>query len=456
MINFVFYFLLVRFFTPMCIKTVVLFTLICVFVRYDSAGQADLQYAQPVYKTSAGEVFKTTIRHHSYQFDHARYAIFIPDSVEYIRGIFIHQHGCTMEGTGAATAYDLQYEAFARKWHFAVIGPDIYPTTRGDCHEWINPEGGSGAALLRAIDVFAKVTGHPELSRVPWLLWGHSGGGYWVLKMMTKYPDRILAAFCYSAAFDPDLSYPPAAAKIPIILRHAGKADLDHCWPTATHTFLKLRAMGSFASLTYTGGQTHNFSYVRYMTIPFFESVLSQRLPDSGKVALKDMDMEKAWLGDTLTYRLYKYSSYKGDKSAMNLLPDSMCAVKWKEYASTGTVVDQTFPPAPYALKISSKDDKALYLTWKVRGDVESPIQYFNIYKNNELIGRFPKSGSYQSFNTNGDNAMPVIPKVIEFIIDPPGSKPDTFSVSAVNQFDLESIKSDISTDNRQTIINRL
>jgi pimeloyl-ACP methyl ester carboxylesterase len=449
MMSAVFYFQLIDLSTLRSPKVIILFLSIFVFSHYHSSGQANHQYTNTVYETSAGKVSQTTIRHDSYKFDYASYSIFVPDSIKYIRGIFIHQHGCTMEGTGAATAYDVQYEAFARKWHLAIIGPDIYPTPGASCSEWINPEDGSGSALLRAIDSFAKVTDHPELKQAPWLLWGHSGGGYWVLKMMTEYPKRILAAFCYSAAFDPNLNYPSAAAKIPIILRHAGKTDLDHCWQTATHAFLKLRSMGSYASLAYNAGQTHNLSYVRYMAVPFFESVLSQRLPDAGEAALKDMDVSKAWLGDTLTYNLYKYATYKGNKSAMSLFPDSICAVKWKEYVSTGTVVDRTIPPSPYALKINHKNDKVFYLTWNVRGDVESPIQYFNVYKNNELIGRFPKVGDYQSFNTNGDNAMPIIPCPIEFLISPSKSKPDIFSVSAVNQFNLESTREEISTDSR-------
>lgn len=448
MIRPVFYFLF-DFMNIRRAKAMILFMFLFIFFRYDSSAQTDQQGPDTVYQTSAGKIFKTTQRDDDYRFDHADYTIFIPDSVDYIRGIFIHQHGCTMEGTGAATAYDLQYEAFARKWHLAVIGPDIYPTAGANCRQWIDPEDGSGAALLGAIKRFAKETNHPELLQAPWLLWGHSGGGYWVLKMMTEYPDRILAAFCYSAAFDPDFNYPRAAARIPVLLRHAGKTDLHLCWQTATHAFLKLRALGGYASLAYNVGQTHNFSYVRYMAIPFFESALRQRLPDSGETALKDMDITKAWLGDTLTHDLYPYSTYQRDKRAMNLLPDSISAIKWKEYVSTGTVADRTAPPAPYALKIMTENDKTLYLTWQARGDAESPIQYFKIYKNNKLIGRFPPSGNYQSFNTNGDNAMPVIPGPIKFVIDSATSSSDIFSVSEVNQFNLESKEASIPTGNR-------
>lgn len=402
----------------------------------------------PSYAVTAGRIYRTVIKNPAYKFEHANYSIFIPDGVPYIKGILIHQHGCTMEGTGAATAHDLQYQAFARKWHLAVIGPDLYPQKGSSCGDWISPEDGSGAALLDALRNFAGLTDHPELNNVPWLLWGHSGGGHWVLKMMGAYPSRIMGAFCYSAAFDPNIAYPPEAGKIPVILRHAGAEDVIDCWPTATHAFLKFRALNSFASLAYTPGQTHNLSYVRYMAIPFFEAVLAQRLPEQGSSLLKDMDTTRAWLGDTLTNQVYKLTAYKKSREGMCLLPDATTAAKWKEYVTTGTVADKTPPPAPVALKMYAGTADTAYLTWQVYGDVESPIKYFNVYRNKQLIGRFPESGEYQTFDLNGDNAIPVILPESRFLISTPVKKSDSFAVTAVNQFNLESSR--ITINNRK------
>jgi pimeloyl-ACP methyl ester carboxylesterase len=390
-----------------------------------------------VYATTRGQIYQTVTKDAAYKFDHGNYSIFIPEGVKYIRGILIHQHGCGMEGTGAAAAHDLQYQAFAKKWNLAVIGPDLYPVKGSSCRDWISPEDGSGASLLVAIQNFASMSSHPELNNAPWLLWGHSGGGHWVLKMLAAYPARILSAFCYSAAFDPAITFPPTTGKIPVMLRHAGPGDLIDCWPTATHVFLKFRALNSFASLVNNPSQTHNLAYTRYIAIPFFESVLAQRLPKKRSASLKDMDPRKAWVGDTLTYEVYKLADYKKSIDGMSLLPDAVTAAKWKEYGITGTVIDHTPPPAPAALQILT--DTSRYLTWNVRGDVESPIQYFNVYKNKQLIGRFPENGYYQTFDTNGDNAIPVIPPKTRFDLKVATKKSDTFSVTSVNQFNLES-----------------
>ena len=132
---------------------------------------------------------------------------------------------------------------------------------------------------------------------------GHSGGGYWAQAMMKEYPERIMAVFSYSPGLKPDWDYPKAAHKIPIMIRHAGAEGDACCWQTALKTFHQLRTPGGYASIAYTPHQNHNYSYVRYISIPFYESVLAQRLPAGkrkGYKNMREMDNGKAWLGDTM------------------------------------------------------------------------------------------------------------------------------------------------------------
>jgi len=387
-----------------------------------------------------GKVYRISLTNPAYKFDHADYSVFIPDSVTSLRGIFIHQHGCTMEGTGYPTAYDIQYQEFAKKWHLAIVGPDIFPKTGGSCSQWINPEDGSGSALLTALDSIALQSGHKELITAPWLLWGHSGGGYWVLAMTKSYPERILATFAYSPAFDPDFTYPALSTKTPVMIRHAGAGDYNapgvNCWGTALHTFSKLRNENGLISIAYNKGQNHNFSYTRYMAIPFFESVLAQRLPEKGEKNLRDMDSDKAWFGDTLTNRIFKSSTYSGNKVSLCWLPDSVSANKWSEYVNSGTVTDTTPPSAPHSAEIVDKDSTIQKITWKSNVDYESGIKYFKILKNNIAFQNI----SYQSFNTNGDNCLPtILPKMECLIPEITGERANTFSIISVNNFDLES-----------------
>lgn len=406
-------------------------------------------FSQTGVRVTGGTVYQVTIRNSSYNFNHAMYSVFIPGGVKKIKGIFVHQHGCTMEGRGVATAYDLQYQAFAKKWDLAVVGPDLFPKPGSSCHEWIHPvEDGSAAALLAGLESVVRLSGHEELSTAPWLLWGHSGGGYWVLAMLDTYPDRIIAAVCYSAAFDPAFTYSKEALKVPVLLRHAGPGDFNNpgvdCWGTALHSFAKIRKMGGLVSIAYNPKQNHNLSYIRYMTIPFFESVLSQRLSPGSAEGLKGMDMSKAWLCDTTTagkVNIFRASTFMGDKLAMSWLPDSMCAAKLKEYITTCTVVDNTPPVAPDDLELV-KEEEILKLIWRADADIESGIKCFNIYRNGKMVMRYPPFGDFQSFSTNGDDAVPVVPPSmsVTFLYDVINEN-DSISVATVNSFGLESPK---------------
>ncbi len=388
-----------------------------------------------------GKVYALTLTDPSWDFDSARYSIFIPHEVERIRGVFVHQHGCTMEGRGESTAYDIQYRAFAKKWGLAVVGPDLYSAS-GNCFNWRDPESGSAAALIRALDEVGDASGHPELSTAPWLLWGHSGGGYWALGMLRDYPERTIAVFGYSPAFDPQWDYPAAALKVPVMMRHAGKDGDECCWMTSINTFGKLRQDGGYASIAYTPGQNHNYSFVRYMAIPFYEAVMTQRFPEGNSSGLHDMDASEAWLGDTVSLDTFRASEFTGRTDAMCWFPDRTVAEKWKEYVTTGTVADITPPTSPYDLRLTVKNNRMIELVWKADADIESGIMRFDIFQDDRLIARFPASGDYQRFDTNGDDAFPVStlpPLKMELsgiVADDEGL---SISISTVNHFSLSS-----------------
>ena len=376
--------------------------------------QASSQSVNSIKSLWNGKIYSTEIKGSgSMQFIKAHYTMFIPDSLSSIKGILIHQHGCTMEGTGAPIASDVQYQAFAKKWGLALIGPDIYPHGN-NCGGWCNPENGSEAALFQSLDSLALLSNHPELKTCPWLLWGHSGGAYWATKMLRKYPEKMIAVVCYSNAFDSSFSYPIAAAKVPVLFRHAGDGDVNaswaKCWQSAIDNFSNLRMINGFSSIVHNKNQTHIFSHIRNMSIPFFESVLAQRLPLIATDKLRDIDTTKAWLADTslnlTTSNLYPISTTVNDRKAKSWLPDSLTALKYLEFINTGTIKDISAPPSPFSL-ITNSTGSNLEITWRANADIESGIGYFNFYKNGALIYRFPQSGFFQTYNTNGDNAMP-------------------------------------------------
>ncbi|HIG80794.1 MAG TPA: hypothetical protein EYQ62_03940, partial [Verrucomicrobiales bacterium] len=111
-----------------------------------------------------------------------QYTVWIPAGVETLRGVVVHQHGCG-EGScksGQTGAFDLHWQALAKKHGCALLAPSYEQPQKADCQMWCDPRNGSGGAFRKALADLGKRSGHPELATVPWALWGHSGGGHWV------------------------------------------------------------------------------------------------------------------------------------------------------------------------------------------------------------------------------------------------------------------------------------
>ena len=135
------------------------------------------------------------------RFKEVEYFMWIPDNLKTVKGIIVHQHGCgeTAYKSGRNASHDVQWRALARKWDFALMGTSYTSTT--DCFDWIHPEEGSYNAFIHGIAELAKESNHQELENVPWVIWGHSGGGHWAYNMVLQHPERILCAVLKSPAW---------------------------------------------------------------------------------------------------------------------------------------------------------------------------------------------------------------------------------------------------------------
>jgi len=107
------------------------------------------------------------------------YTVWIPPAVERLRGVVVHQHGCG-EGScksGLTGAFDLHWQALAKKHDCALLAPSYEQPQKADCQMWCDPRNGSDATFRQSLTDLGLQSGHPELATVPWALWGHSGGG---------------------------------------------------------------------------------------------------------------------------------------------------------------------------------------------------------------------------------------------------------------------------------------
>ncbi|MCF0173178.1 MAG: alpha/beta hydrolase [Bacteroidales bacterium] len=413
--------------------------LLCIFAVFSCTNTPpdDPAKPDPVKKTPRDTVIRLSIEGEQCAFaNKAEYGIFVPATEEKLRGALILQHGCGMEQFGITRPYDLQYQAFAKKWNLAVVETALH----GDCGVWKDPSSGSGYSLFKMLSTAGQKSSHPELSNAPLLIFGHSAGGYWSLAMLREYASRIIAVVTYSAAWDPQWDYTDnAVADVPVLLRHAGDNDGTPeilCPQTAVNHCAKLRKLDAPACVAFNEGQNHNFSYMRTISIPFFEAAMKQRLSDDGSKELKPIDAGNTWLGNPEDKTIFQESDYEGNKRSLYRFIDEATAKAWQEFVTTNQVEDTTPPPAPYSI-IVTKSETSIKVEWKADADVESGIMCFEIYADGELVGRVPQEGYYQNYDTNGDNTYPTEPVPMEFTIN--GISAKKIGVVTVNRSGLKS-----------------
>ena len=81
------------------------------------------------------------------------YNLWIPDGVKHLRTIIVHQHGCGVGACkgGETAAYDLHWQALARKWDCALLGPSYHQGEGDDCRKWCDPRNGSEKRFLQGL-----------------------------------------------------------------------------------------------------------------------------------------------------------------------------------------------------------------------------------------------------------------------------------------------------------------
>jgi hypothetical protein len=336
------------------------------------------------------------------------YRLWLPEGVARIRGVIVHQHGC---GTGACkggetAADDLHWQALARKWDCALLGPSYHQEDKQNCRLWCDPRNGSYQTFLRGLRDLGEKSSHPEIADVPWCLWGHSGGGFWASLVQVMAPERVVAVWCRSGtAFSawekgevarPEI--PAAAYQIPLMCNPGAKEKGDKrfngAWTGTLAMFQAYRAKGAPAGFAPDPRTAHECGDSRYLAIPFFDACLAMRLPDKGAKGqtLRPVDRRHARLADVWSDRASPVDSYAGDPLRAVWLPDERIAKAWAEYVRTGAVSDATPPPAPFAVRVAD-GDAGTTITWDAHADLESGLQAFIIRRDGKALARLPGKG---------------------------------------------------------------
>lgn len=367
---------------------------------YDDFPAADPPYFRVRYEASAqpGELIFPV-----------NYTMWIPPEVKALRGVIVHQHGCG-EGScksGLTGAFDLHWQALAKKHRCALLSPAYEQPEKADCQMWCDPRNGSSAAFQRGLADLATKSQHPELTKVPWALWGHSGGGHWAGGMVLLHAERVAAAWLRSGvpliqanprrAEIKTYTVPAAALTVPIMCNLGTKEGFTvkdgrfaGAWPANEVFFTEFRAKGGLIGVSIDPLTAHECGNQRYLAIPWLDACLSARLPSEEGGSLKPMPTE-SWLApmpepDAKLVAPVAVSKFTGPKEKSVWLPTESIAQAWIRYGMDTAIPDVTPPPAPTNLRINGSD-----LTWEAEADLESGIAHFIIERDGEMLATVPE-----------------------------------------------------------------
>lgn len=387
------------------------------------------------------------------------YTIWIPQDAKTLRGVIVHQHGCG-EGScksGLTGAFDLHWQALAKKHGCALLSPSYEQPADADCQLWCDPRNGSGQAFEKGLEELAKQSGHPELSRVPWALWGHSGGGHWAGGILLTHPKRVAAAWLRSGvplleanperpSIKPHV-LPADSLAVPVMCNLGTKEGVTDktsrfsgVWAANKTFFHQVRSRGGLVGVAVDPLTSHECGNQRYLAIPWLDVCLAARLPERSDEPLRKMAIADAWLAPLTEGSAKPADEYDGKKLDSVWLPNGDIADAWMHYVSDTEVPDETPPPAPHALRIQGNE-----LSWKCDADVQSGLAHFVIDRDGKFLAKVHAESENRFgrpvFQGLQYSDTPIQPLAKMRFVDSgaKAGKRYRYSVTAVNTVGLES-----------------
>jgi pimeloyl-ACP methyl ester carboxylesterase len=390
------------------------------------------------------------------------FTVWIPPSAKTLRGVIVHQHGCG-EGScksGQTGAFDLHWQALAKKHDCALLGPSYEQPDKANCQLWCDPRNGSDVAFQKSLADLGAKSGHPELASVPWAIWGHSGGGHWAGGMALLHPDRVAAAWLRSGV--PPLTavegkptpyaITEAACRVPLMCNLGTKEGVTDkegrfagVWPGVEVYFKAMRAKGALLGLSVDPLSSHDVGNQRYLAMPWFDACLAARLPARPGEPLKPMSNGDGWLaphgvGESQIVAPLPASKFTGDVLTSVWLPNEAVATAWTQYTKDSLVTDTTPPPATTYLKVEKN-----VLTWMAEADLESGLAGFIIERDGQFLANVPEQPRnpfgrplFQNLSYSDTPTQPLAQMIFTDTTATPG-KAHQYRVIAVNTVGLKS-----------------
>ena len=272
------------------------------------------------------EIFDISIpENDTASYTYADFRIWINDSTDTLRGIYWFMHPNNGDSRDIVT--DTAYQNLAQGQNFAVLGAHIFN---------MHMDTGIGDAVIAAMDSFAILSEHQELSFIPFFINGYSWGGQFAYHFTKWKPERIVGFITQKGGYH-DTTNAELAIQVPALMI-VGENDLDYRIENLTNIFLNHRPEGAKWILAEEPGAGHSlvtdFSFLN----SFFNTVVNLRIPNNTNlfepIILNSLSDSIGWLGNQDTYTIGSWECYNSNKDSSSWFPSRLVGEKWQNFVS--------------------------------------------------------------------------------------------------------------------------
>jgi hypothetical protein len=288
-----------------------------------------------------------------------KFCVVIPEGLKTVRGLLVE---CNYAGGDSRQdwTFCLYYREFMHLHGFALVA------SAGDI-----PHVKAFQAFRNCLQMVSVASKHPELVNAPYAAVGFSAGGGFASTLMTRDPERTIAAgiiearYNFTAFLPPN---PPPSAKVrnavlaipSILITGAGKTPKPDSQTgvlkMVDEVFVPFRPLGAQYAWLELPGYGHEYAVNRQdlMIMPLLDLAVRTRYPKDGDVTkgpikLLSIDPATGWVADNTTWKsgltkIVPARQFKGDLGHASWLQNEDLAFIYRAYATHNNPLKITSP----------------------------------------------------------------------------------------------------------------
>jgi poly(3-hydroxybutyrate) depolymerase len=260
-------------------------------------------------------------------YDKAEFRLWVPDGLDHVRAVLVLVPGSN--GDGRAQVETELWRELAEEEGLALVALHLTDRTHEDMfiEYYIDVGRGSGDAFLAALDEFAGLSGHAELSTAPLLLWGMSAGGEFNYEFAMWRPGRVAAFVVNKGGIYYSALASSEARRVPGLF-FVGTDDLAFRNDIVRGIFSINRRGHAQWALVEQQGVAHAVAGSDRIAAEFFRQVLEERVSPSGE--MRPLELADGYFCDPVTRDCVAAKSAEPPREPVSWLANEALAKLWR------------------------------------------------------------------------------------------------------------------------------